>query len=85
MSTARHPQTDGLTGRVNETMRILLRYYTTKSGFDWVSHLPMVEFYYKCSINESTKHSPFEVTYGFQPSTPADRLLLLTGSLVATF
>jgi hypothetical protein len=79
-STARHPQTDGLTARVNETMQILLRRYTTESGFDWVSHLPVVEFYYNCTINESSKHSPFEVTYGFQPSTRADRLLSLTGA-----
>jgi hypothetical protein len=35
----------------------------------------MVEFYYNCSINEATTHSPFEVMYGYQPSTPADRPL----------
>ena len=29
----------------------------------------MVEFYYNCSINEATTHSPY------QPSTPADRLI----------
>jgi hypothetical protein len=40
----------------------------------------MIEFYYNCSINESSKHSPFEVSYGFQPATPADRLLPLTGA-----
>ena len=50
MTTARHPQTNEL---VNETMRILLRCYTTKSGFDWVSQLPIVEFYYNCSANEA--------------------------------
>ena len=43
MSTARHPQTDGLTKRVNETMQILLRCYTIEFGFDWLSNLPMVE------------------------------------------
>jgi hypothetical protein len=80
MSTARHPQIDGFTERVNETMQILLRCYASESGFDWVSHLPMVEFYYNCAIKESSKHSPFEVTYGFQPSTPVDRLLPLTGA-----
>jgi hypothetical protein len=40
----------------------------------------MVEFYYNCSINEATSHSPFEVMYGFQPSTPENRLLPLTGA-----
>ena len=40
----------------------------------------MVRFYYYCSINEATSHSPFEVMYRFQPSTHADRLLPLTGA-----
>ena len=72
MSTARHPRIDGLTERVNQTMQLLLRCYCAKSGFDWTSHLTMVEFYYNCSINEATSHSPFEIMYGFQPSTPAN-------------
>jgi hypothetical protein len=37
MSTAHHPQTDGLTERVNETMQTLLRCYCAESGFDWTS------------------------------------------------
>jgi hypothetical protein len=37
----------------------------------------MVEFYYSCSINEATTHSPVEVMYGYQPSTQADRLFPL--------
>jgi len=57
MSTARHPQTDGLNERVNKKMQILLRCYTTESGFDWVSHFAMVELYYNCPINEVSKHS----------------------------
>ena len=40
----------------------------------------MVEFYHNCSINEATSHSPFEVMYGSQPSTHADRLIPLTGA-----
>ena len=47
MSTARHPRTDGLTERVNQTMQTLLRCYCAESGFDWTSHLSMVEFYCK--------------------------------------
>jgi hypothetical protein len=35
----------------------------------------MVEFYYNCFVNEATSCSPFEAMYGFQPSTPANRLL----------
>ena len=62
-------------------MQNLLRCYTKDSRFDWISHLPMVKCYYNCSINEASKHSPFEVSYGFQPTTLADRLLPLTGAL----
>jgi hypothetical protein len=40
----------------------------------------MVEFYYNYSINEATTYSPFEVVYGYQPSTPADRLLPMDAS-----
>ena len=42
----------------------------------------MMEFYYNCSINEATSHSPFEVMYEFQPSTIAGRFLPLTGATV---
>jgi hypothetical protein len=40
----------------------------------------MAEFYYNCSINEANTHSPFEVMYGYQPSTPADHLLPMVGA-----
>ena len=40
----------------------------------------MVEFYYNCSTNEATSHSPFEAMYGYRPSTPAGRLLPMDGA-----
>jgi hypothetical protein len=80
MSIARHPRTNNLTQRVNQTMQTLLRCYCAEFGFDWTSHLSMVEFYYNCFMNEATSHSPFEAMHGFQPSTHAYRLLPLTGA-----
>ena len=62
MSTARHPQTKGFTERVHETNRILLRYNTHESGFDWFD-LPMVTFYYNCCVIEASNHYPFEISY----------------------
>ncbi len=41
----------------------------------------MVEFYNNCSIIKTSKHSPFEVSCGFQPATHAHRLLPLTGAI----
>ncbi len=78
-SHARHPRTNGLTGRVNQTMQKLLRCYYAVYGFDWTSHLSMVEFYQNCLIYEATRYLPFEVMYGYQPSTLADRLLPMVG------
>ena len=80
MSTARHPQTDGLTERVNVILKMLLRCYIAESCLDWVSHLPMDRFHCNFSISEASKHSPSEVTYGFQPTTRASIFLPLTGA-----
>jgi hypothetical protein len=80
MSACRHPRTDSLTERVNQTMKTLLRCYCAESGFNWNSDLSMVEFYYNCSIKEATTHSPFEVMYAYGPSTLTDRLLPLAGA-----
>jgi len=40
----------------------------------------MVEFIYNYSIIKASAHSPFEVLHGYQPSTPADRLLHVAGA-----
>jgi hypothetical protein len=75
MSTARHPRTDSLPERVNTTMLTILKCYCEEYGIDWTSHLRMVEFYYRCLINEASTNSQFEVMYRYPPSTLADRLL----------
>jgi hypothetical protein len=61
MSTARHPRTDGLTGRVNHTMQKNNRCYCLQSGFDWTSCLRTVEFYYNYSIIDGLTHTLFDV------------------------
>ena len=80
MSTARRPQTDGLTERVNETMQSLLRCYCAEAGYDWSDHLDMIEFQYNSFRSDATQHSPFETIYGFQPAAPIDRMLPLEGA-----
>jgi hypothetical protein len=42
MSTARYPQTDGLTKHVNNETMHQWRGYTSESGFEWGSRLPTV-------------------------------------------
>ena len=77
MSTARRPQTDGLTERVNETMQSLLRCYCAEAGYDWSDQLDMIEFQYNSFQSDATRHSPFETYYKFQPAAHVDRMLPL--------
>lgn len=67
MSTAYHPQTDGQTERVNQSLEAYLRFYTNYEQDDWSEMLPMAEFAYNNSATTATQMSPFYVNYGFHP------------------
>ena len=71
-STTCHPQTDGQTEVVNRTLSTLLRAIIKKNIKTWEDCLPHVEFAYNRSVHSSTKFSPFEIAYGFNPLTPLD-------------
>jgi hypothetical protein len=68
MSMAFHPQTDGQTERLNQTIEAYLRSYVNHEQDDWVSLLPMVEFAYNNSVTAGTGLSPFYANYGFNPT-----------------
>jgi len=70
MSTAFHPQTDGLTERLNQTIESYLRAFVGKEQDDWVRLLPMAEFAYNNSVTTGNGISPFYANYGFHPATP---------------
>ena len=67
MSTAFHPQTDGQTERLNQTIEAYLRAFVGKEQDDWVRLLPMVEFAYNNSVMTGNGKSPFYANYGFHP------------------
>jgi hypothetical protein len=69
MSTAFHPQTDGLTERVNRSVSQILRAMIRPDQTDWVDHLPLAEFALKSCTSDTTGFSPFELNYGFTPRT----------------
>jgi transposase InsO family protein len=54
-STAYHPQTDGQTERVNAVLEDMLRACVLSSRGSWESWLPLVEFAYNNSYQESIK------------------------------
>ena len=66
-STAYHPQSDGQTERVNQTLEQYLRIYCDYQQDDWQQLLPLAEFVYNNTQSSSTKVSPFFANYGFHP------------------
>ena len=69
MSTAFHPQTDGQTERLNQTIEAYLRTFVSKEQDDWARLLPMAEFAYNNSVTTGNGMSPFYANYGFHPRT----------------
>jgi transposase InsO family protein len=64
------PQTDGQTERVNQILEDMLRACMMENQGNWDKHLPLAEFSYNNSYQESLKMAPFEVLYRRQCHTP---------------
>jgi transposase InsO family protein len=73
MSTAFHPQTDGLTERSNRVLEDYLRHYISPSQNDWDEWLPQAEFSVNNAWQESIKNTPFMLNFGQQPRTPLNQ------------
>ena len=67
LSTAYHPQTDGQTERLNQTLEAYLRMYVNYDQDNWVEKLPLAQFAYNSSISEPLGTSPFYANYGYDP------------------
>ena len=68
LSTAYHPQTDGQTERVNQTMETYLRIYCNQEQNNWVSLLPMAQIAYNNKLSEATGTTPFLANHGRHPN-----------------
>ncbi|ETO83125.1 hypothetical protein F444_02798 [Phytophthora nicotianae P1976] len=69
MSTASHPETDGLTERANRVVEDVLRSFAT-SFTSWTSFLSMVEFANNNAVHSSTGLTPFFINFGRHPRVP---------------
>ncbi|KAE8216955.1 hypothetical protein CF319_g8841, partial [Tilletia indica] len=68
LSTAYHPQTDGQTERVNQSLEQYLRTFTNYQQSDWSDFLPLAEFAYNNSEHSTTQTTPFFANKGYHPS-----------------
>ena len=71
MSTPYHPETDGQTERMNRILEEMLRHYVASHQQDWDKYLSTCEFAINNAVQDSTGYSPFYLTYGYNPLTPA--------------
>lgn len=67
-TTAFHPQSDGQTERVNQSLEQILRMFTTRRQDDWADLLPIAEFAYNNALHSATGYSPFYATYAYHPT-----------------
>ena len=68
LSTAFHPQTDGQTERMNQTLEQYLRVFCNYQQDDWANLLSLAEFSYNNSRQASLGCSPFYANYGYNPT-----------------
>ncbi|UYV84686.1 hypothetical protein LAZ67_X003094 [Cordylochernes scorpioides] len=73
-TTAYHPQTNGLTERLNKTIADMLSMYVDVNQKDWDRIFPFVTFAYNTAKQESTGFTPFFLVHGREAETPLDVL-----------
>jgi hypothetical protein len=75
-STTYHPQTDGQTEVVNRTLSTILWVILKTNLKLWEECLPHIEFAYNRFVHSTTKVSPFQVVYCFNPRASINLLPL---------
>ena len=75
LATTHHPQTNGLTERMNRTLIGLIKKVCIDQQSKWVETLPLLEFAYNNSPHRVTKISPFKAVQGVDPLVPSSLLL----------
>ena len=68
LSTSYHPQTDGQTEVMNQTLEIMIRAYVNEELSDWNTKLDSLMLAYNTAIHTATGFSPAFLLRGFQPT-----------------
>ena len=73
ITSAYHPQANGLSERMNRsTQESLRKSLQNEHEFDWVDMIPTIAFSHRSSMNASTRLSPLEMILGHKPNVPID-------------
>ena len=75
LSTAYHPQTNGLVERFNRTLCEILAKYTNEYKEEWDVLLPSALFAYRTMRQNTTRYEPFYLTYGREAILPIELVI----------
>jgi len=75
LTTAYHPQADGQTEVLNQTLEVALRAYINFDRNNWSELLPKIAFAYNNTPHTATGYSPAHLLYGFKPNEPISYIL----------
>ena len=67
--TSYHPQTDGQTEQLNQTLEQYLQCYVNYQQNDWVQLLSVSQLAYNSATTKTTSVLPFFANYGYHPVT----------------
>src|ERR1044072_935691 len=81
LTTAHHPQADGQTEIMNQTLEIALLAFINPERNNWSSLLSEFAYSYNTSVHTATKQTPAYLLRGFQPLGKSD-LLAGTGAYI---
>src|SRR6266403_639116 len=82
LSTAFHPQTDGLSERKNQWIEQYLRLVTSNNPKGWTHWLALATMVHNNRINTTTRLSPNQILFGYNPTLNSDKVLQTHNSLV---
>ena len=75
IATTHHPQTDGQSERVIQTLTRIIRAYVRDQSSTWLEMLPLFQFALNNSASSATHLSPFQLAHGRDPVSPVNFML----------
>ncbi|XP_023223278.1 uncharacterized protein LOC111624612 [Centruroides sculpturatus] len=72
LTTAYHPQCNGMVERLNKTLIDILTHYVDKDQRNWDEMVPYALFAYNTTVHSSTNETPYYLLYGRDPIYPFD-------------
>jgi hypothetical protein len=84
LSSSYHPQSDGQTEGLNQTMETFLRCFCNACPSKWSDWLPLAEYWYNSCHHSAVGFSLFEALYGYSPKHFVWRPVMLLQALSST-